>query len=78
MFLALAAGPMMLGHTGVNWALRYVRAYVANIVLLGEPVGATLIAWALPQLHEIPSLSTIAGALLIGAGIIIGSWVNRS
>lgn len=72
-FLALAAGPMMLGHTGINYALRYVRAYVANIAILGEPVGATLIAWLLPQLHEVPSAATFAGALLIGTGILLGA-----
>jgi drug/metabolite transporter (DMT)-like permease len=72
-FLALAAGPMMLGHTGVNYALRYVRAYVANLAILGEPVGATLIAWLLPQLHEVPSIATIAGAVLIGTGILISA-----
>ena len=72
-FLALAAGPMMLGHTGINYALRYVRAYVANIAILGEPMGATLIAWLLPQLREIPSAATLAGALLIGTGILLGA-----
>lgn len=72
-FLALAAGPMMLGHTGVNYALRYVRAYVANLAILGEPVGATLIAWLLPQLHEVPSIATLAGAVLIGTGILISA-----
>ena len=72
-FLALAAGPMMLGHTGVNYALRYVRAYVANVALLGEAVGATLIAWLLPQLHEVPALATLAGPVLIGTGILLGS-----
>lgn len=72
-FLALAAGPMMLGHTGVNYALRYVRAYIANIALLGEPVGATLIAWLLPGLKEVPSGATLAGAVLIGAGILLGA-----
>ena len=76
-FLALAAGPMMLGHTGVNYALRYVRAYVANIVILGEPVGATIIAWLLPQLREVPSLTTLAGALLIGGGILMGARRNN-
>ncbi|HUP88361.1 MAG TPA: DMT family transporter [Longimicrobiales bacterium] len=70
-FAALAAGPMMLGHTGVNYALRYVRAYVANIALLGEPVGATLIAWLLPQLHEVPPPLVLGGAVLIGAGILL-------
>ena len=72
-FAALAAGPMMLGHTGVNYALRYVRAYVANIAILGEPVGATLIAWLLPQLREVPGAGTLIGALLIGTGILLGA-----
>lgn len=72
-FVALAAGPMMLGHTGVNYALRYVPAYVANLAILGEPVGATMIAWLLPQLREVPSVMTIAGAALIGTGILLGA-----
>jgi drug/metabolite transporter (DMT)-like permease len=76
-FLALAAGPMMLGHTGVNYALKYVRAYVANIALLGEPVGATLIAWLLPQIHEVPPITTFAGAVLIGGGILLGARGGR-
>lgn len=68
-FLALAAGPMMLGHTGVNYALRYVRAYVANLALLGEPVGATLIAWLLPAIAEVPGPQTVIGGVLILTGI---------
>jgi drug/metabolite transporter (DMT)-like permease len=76
-FLALAAGPMMLGHTGVNYALKYVRAYVANIALLGEPIGATLIAWLLPQIHEVPPAATFAGAALIGGGILLGASRGR-
>jgi drug/metabolite transporter (DMT)-like permease len=78
-FAALAAGPMMLGHTGVNYALRYVPAYVANLAIMGEPVGATLIAWALPSLREVPSPGVLAGALLILIGILLGSaWRKPS
>jgi drug/metabolite transporter (DMT)-like permease len=68
-FLALAAGPMMLGHTGVNYALRYVRAYVANLAVLCEPIGATLIAWLLPAIAEVPGPQTLAGGALILMGI---------
>jgi drug/metabolite transporter (DMT)-like permease len=68
-FIGLAAGPMMLGHTGVNYALRYVRAYVANLAVLGEPVGATLIAWLLPAIGEVPGLQTLIGGAAILAGI---------
>ncbi len=71
-FLALAAGPMMLGHTGVNYALRYRRAYVANVALLGEPVGATILAWLLPGIHERPPLATVVGGVLILGGIALG------
>ena len=41
-FALLAIGPMLLGHTLMNWALKHVRAYQVNVVLLGEPIGATL------------------------------------
>jgi len=70
-FLALALGPMLLGHTGVNYALRYVRAYVANLAVLGEPVGATIIAWILPAIAERPSMPTLVGGGLILLGIAV-------
>ena len=78
-FAALAAGPMMLGHTGVNYSLHFVPAFVANIAILGEPIGATLIAWALPALREVPSVGMAAGAVLILVGIVLGSsWRKQS
>ena len=71
-FLALAAGPMMIGHTGVNYALRHVRAYVANLALLGEPIGATLLAWWLPGIRERPSIQLVLGGSLVLLGIGLG------
>jgi drug/metabolite transporter (DMT)-like permease len=71
-FGALAAGPMMIGHTGQNWALRYLPAYVVNLSLLGEPIGATLIAWLLPGIRETPPASVLVGGALILTGIILG------
>ena len=70
-FAALALGPMLLGHTGVNWALKQSRAYVVNVVLLGEPVGATIIAALVPGIHEIPGVATIAGGTIILFGILL-------
>lgn len=72
-FLGLAAGPMMVGHTGINYALRYLPAYVANLASLGEPVGATIIAWVLPAIHEVPSTQTLMGGGLILLGIALGT-----
>ncbi len=74
-FVALAAGPMMIGHTGINYALRYLRAYLANLAVLGEPVGAILIAWLLPAIAEPPSWQVLAGGLLILTGV--GTALSR-
>jgi drug/metabolite transporter (DMT)-like permease len=70
-FVALALGPMLLGHTGLNWALKHSRAYVVNLTLLGEPVGATLIAASLPGIREIPSPATLVGGAVVLAGILL-------
>jgi len=70
-FAALAVGPMLVGHTGLNYALRYLPAYVVNVAALGEPVGATLIAWTLPAIAEPPGPAAIAGGGLCLAGIVL-------
>ncbi|HEX5438615.1 MAG TPA: DMT family transporter [Gemmatimonadaceae bacterium] len=70
-FVALAVGPMMMGHTGMNWALRYLPAYVVNLTVLGEPVGATLLALVLPGIHEVPPVLTLVGGALVLGGILL-------
>ena len=76
-FAGLALGPMLIGHTGCNWALRYLPAYVVNVALLGETVGATLLAAALPGIRELPPPTTLGGGALILAGIIVTSKPAR-
>jgi len=69
-FVGLAAGPMLLGHTGMNWALRHLPAHVVNLTVLGEPVGASILAMLIPAIGERPDLWTVAGGILILAGAI--------
>jgi len=76
-FGALALGPMLLGHTGFNWALKYMPAYVVNLTLLGEPVGATLLAAILPGIRELPNAATFAGGALILAGVYVAARAAR-
>jgi drug/metabolite transporter (DMT)-like permease len=70
-FAGLALGPMLLGHTGLNWALKRSPAYVVNLTLLGEPVGATLIAAFLPGIREVPAPMTFVGGAIVFAGILL-------
>jgi drug/metabolite transporter (DMT)-like permease len=74
-FGALAAGPMLIGHTGMNYALRHFRATTVNVAALGEPVGATLLAWVIPAIHEVPRTLALGGGalVLVGIGLSLGS-----
>lgn len=76
-FAGLAAGPMLLGHTGFNWALRYVRAYIVNLAVLGEPIGASLLAWWLFGGSEVPGATTLLGGAMILAGLAISVYARR-
>jgi len=69
-FAALALGPMLLGHTGMNWALGHLPAYLVNLTTLGEPIGATLLAALLPGIHEVPSVGTIVGGAVVLVGVL--------
>jgi drug/metabolite transporter (DMT)-like permease len=70
-FAALAAGPMLVGHTGFNYALRYLPAYTVNVGMLAEPVGATAIAWGLPAIAEAPSPWALGGGIVVLAGVAL-------
>jgi drug/metabolite transporter (DMT)-like permease len=70
LFLLLALLPTMLGHTLFNYALKKVPAHIVSTSVLGEPVGASILAYFLLQ-GEVPSLWIIAGGALVVGGLYI-------
>lgn len=72
-FAGLAIGPMLLGHTGMNWALGHLPAFIVNLTTLGEPIGATILAALLPGIAEIPGLGTVAGGALVLVGVVLAA-----
>jgi drug/metabolite transporter (DMT)-like permease len=71
LLLLMALGPGLLGHTVYNWSLKHVPATVVSVSLLGEPVGASILAFTL--LGEVPSLVVILGGSIVLAGIFLTS-----
>ena len=69
LLLALALGPQVAGHTVANWALKYVPASIVSVAIVGEPIGSTLLAALL--LAEVPPVTSLAGGVLILAGIYL-------
>jgi drug/metabolite transporter (DMT)-like permease len=67
MMILLAVVPQLLGHLSLNWSLRFVSATLVTIAVLGEPVGANILAFLI--LGETPKLFEIIGSVFILAGI---------
>jgi drug/metabolite transporter (DMT)-like permease len=42
-----------------------------SVALLGEPIGASLLAYVIPWIHQEPSLYTIVGGGIILVGIYL-------
>ncbi|HEX2600665.1 MAG TPA: DMT family transporter [Gemmatimonadaceae bacterium] len=76
-FAALALGPMLLGHTGMNWALKFLPAYVVNLIVLGEPIGATILGAVIPAIRQIPSAATLIGGAVVLTGVVIAAGSQR-
>ncbi|MEQ1693308.1 MAG: DMT family transporter [Gemmatimonas sp.] len=72
-FAGLAVGPMLLGHTGMNWALGHLPAYVVNLTMLGEPIGATILAALLPGIAEVPGAGTLVGGAMVLGGVLLAA-----
>lgn len=67
----LALGPQLLGHSAFNYALKHVSPTMVALVVLAEPVGSTLFAWAL--FDEAVGPVKAAGMALLLGGIFLAA-----
>jgi len=75
LFLLLALVPQLIGHTTVNWALRFFSATLVAVFILGEPILATLLAYFL--LREPVGPSIFLGGTLVLLGIYLCAREER-
>ncbi len=69
LLVLLALLPQLIGHTSFNYVLKYLPAALVAVILLAEPVGATILA--VPFLNEAPTPLKLAGGALVLAGIFV-------
>lgn len=74
LFILMAIIPTIFGHTLYNFALKFVKAQVISVSLLGEPIGASILAFIL--LNEPAPFFTIIGGCLILPGIYL-AYIGR-
>jgi len=66
----LALGPQLMGHTAFNWALAHLSATFVALTVLGEPVGAAILAYLI--LGETFAPVQLAGFVMLLMGITLG------
>jgi drug/metabolite transporter (DMT)-like permease len=69
LFAAMTAGPQFLGHTVFNLLLGELKASVVAVALLAEPIGATLLAFAV--FGERPGPEVVVGGAVVLVGVAI-------
>ncbi|WP_188114710.1 DMT family transporter [Paenibacillus sp. B2(2019)] len=74
-FLLLAVVPTVFGHILFNWLLQYVSATTVSMNILGEPVGASILAYLL--LGEQLTALQWAGGLLVMFGLGVYLYTGR-
>lgn len=67
----LALIPQLLGHTSLNWAIRWLSPTWVTLAVLGEPIAASLLAlWFFQEVP--PPLVLVGGCgVLLGVGLAI-------
>ncbi|WP_110113700.1 DMT family transporter [Bacillus sp. CGMCC 1.16541] len=66
-FILLAIFPTLLGHSLLNWSLKFVSTTVISMAILFEPIGAATLAYLL--LNEKVSIMQVIGSCIIFLGV---------
>ncbi|SET29160.1 DMT family transporter [Paenibacillus sp. NFR01] len=64
-FVLLAVVPTVFGHILFNWLLQYASATTVSMNILGEPVGASILAFLLLG-EQLSAIQWIGGILVTG------------
>ncbi|HVI73385.1 MAG TPA: DMT family transporter [Anaeromyxobacteraceae bacterium] len=67
----LALVPQLLGHSLLNWSLRWLSGTFVAVTIVAEPVMSIVLA--IPVLGERPSSTQVVGGLLLLAGVALAA-----
>lgn len=69
--VSMALIPQIIGHSSYNWALKWFSASFIAVTLLGEPIGATILAYII--FGETLTWAKFVGGSLILAAIYLAA-----
>ncbi|UBF27640.1 DMT family transporter [Kovacikia minuta CCNUW1] len=71
----IAFVPQLIGHTSLNWSVRWVSPTLVTLVILFEPVASSILGYWL--FGEIPGALVLVGAMVLLVGVAIAA-IKRS
>lgn len=71
----MALIPQLIGHTSFNWATRSLSPVIVTLVLLFEPIGASLLGYLI--FKEVPKPLELVSALVILIGVALAILGTR-
>jgi drug/metabolite transporter (DMT)-like permease len=72
--ILLAIIPQLIGHTTFNWTLRFLSPTTVAVLILGEPIGATILAYLF--FGEVIGTAKALGLLILGTGIVLSAGTS--
>ncbi len=76
-FWGMALISQLIGHTSYNWALKWFSAGLIAVSLLGEPIGATILAYIIFD-EGLTAYKIIGGAFILTAIYIAAASENKN
>ncbi|MDJ0845511.1 DMT family transporter [Crocosphaera sp.] len=67
--ILMAIFSQLIGHTSINWSVRWISPTLVTLAILFEPIGSSFLGFIL--FKEIPSTLVLIGAIIILVGVII-------
>lgn len=67
--LLMAIASQVLGHTSLNWAVRWISPTLVTLGILFEPVSSSLLGFLIFQ--EVPGWLVLLGAIVLLIGVAL-------
>ncbi len=74
--VALAVVPQVIGHSALNYAVKYLTATYISVLIKLEPVLSAIVAYF--TFAEIPNRWELIGSGVILLGVLVASWQRQT
>ncbi len=73
--LLMAVASQLIGHTTINWAVRWISPTLVTLAILFEPVSSSFLGFLI--FDEVPGLPVLAGAVVLLGGVALAVFGAR-